>query len=398
MSIRKGTDILAYGKLQVEALQRDMGEIVYSSVPLSNESYHLADGSLLSGSGDYADFVSYMAAKVSTNPECFCSESDWQSTVTLSVTGSCGKYVYDSTNNTLRIPKYNGIQEGTILPATIGDLVEAGLPPLSTGASGAHTHTATTGTESAHTHTRGSMDIKGSFQGGRSNSSVSGAFTKGSGTDTYTTGTANSYTISFQASKNWSGSSSAGTSHTHTATINSAGTHTHVMNWGASLQNTTTVQPECTKVLIYIVVKAIAKSTALTNIDSVTSDLNQKADTDLSNVSLSQSAKHSIGRLFFPSDYYVDITLGSSGDEYTAPADGFFSCGITGTTGSTYMQLASYDGGDHSKPMAFATASYCGGWGAAYVPVKAGDTVVSYYGGTNFTLQMFRFVYAESEE
>lgn len=390
MSVRKGDTIIAYGKKQVEAMQREMGELVYSSTPLDNESYHLADGSVLT-STDYSEFITYMATKVSTNPECFCTEVEWQATATLSVTGSCGKYVYDSTNNTLRIPKYNGILESTITNSDIGNLTQAGLPQLFTVQNGAHTHTSSTGNESAHTHTRGTMNISGTFQGGKSGATVSGAFTRASGVDSYTTGAADMYTISFTASRNWTGSTSAGTSHTHTVTINSAGGHTHALTWNPTIQNTNTVQPETTKILTYIIVKAIPKSIALVDFDNYASDLNQKADTDLSNLSLSQSTKHNIGRLYFPSDTYIDVTLPSSGGSVTAPADGFFACAISGTAGSSYMELAKSGVGIH------ATANFCGGWGANFIPVRQGDVVNVYYGGTTFTLQFFRFVYAESE-
>jgi hypothetical protein len=572
MSIRKGNNIIAYGNLTVESMARNVGEIVYSSVPLDNGNYHLADGSVLSGSGDYAEFVSYMAnlynnsakspnvtiignltnsnnvlsgfstsgyaqiplpnfttadtwemvfkfrinnipsgdnynlVAASANNSCFAitissnigmtigdgdtgwtaytgsttlvantdywvkakftgsayilslstdgttytteatytsstklpysssynfnlginrsgvlyafdgsadlnesyinvngarwwtgiiptasftDESLLQATVTLSVTGSCGKYVYDPINNTLRLPKLNGMLEATVTNNAVGSLIQAGLPPLYTQESGNHTHTSTTGSESAHTHSRGTMEIKGSFQGGKSGSAVSGAFTKASGADTYTTGTADSYTISFTASKNWTGSTSAGTSHTHTVTINSNGAHTHNLTWNPTVQSSNTVQPEVTRVLAYIVIKTIIKSTSVVNFDNYTYDLNQKADKDFSNVTFSQSAKHMLGRLFFPSNTYVDVSLPASGSTLTAPADGFYSCAISGTSGSSYMEL--WAGG------LCATANFCGGWGATFLPVKAGDIVTVYYGGTSFTLQFFHFVYAESE-
>ena len=392
-NIYKGTELLAYGKDTVDALQKEYGELVYSSVPLNNDSYHLADGSLLTSSGDYADFVAYMGAKyTSGDTDCFTTEANWQATATLSTTGSCGKYVYDSVNGTLRIPKYNGILEASTSSSYLGDLTQAGLPTLFTQTAGAHTHAASTGTENAHTHTRGTMNISGSFQGGRSGSAVSGAFTKASGADAYTTGTADMYTITFTASRNWTGSTSAGTAHNHTATINSAGGHTHTLYWNPNnLQTTNTVQPETTKILVYIVVKRTAKSLALTNFDNITSDLNSKADKDLSNLSLSKSAKHELCTLSLPSDNYVSLTLGTSGASYSAPADGYFSAAYTGTVGSAYLQFNNLSTGMLSM------ASYVGGWGAAFIPVKLGDSVSVTYGGTNFSLQFFRFIYAEGE-
>ena len=63
MSIRKGSTIVAYGKNETEIIPRDLGEIVYSSIPLKNSNYHLADGSVLRGDGIYKDFVDYMKDK-----------------------------------------------------------------------------------------------------------------------------------------------------------------------------------------------------------------------------------------------------------------------------------------------------------------------------------------------
>ncbi len=71
----------------------------------------------------------------------FTDEPQWQSSV--STYGSCGKFVYDSTNNTVRLPKVSDILQGTTDLTALGDLVASGLPQ--------------------HTHTRGSMNITGNF-------------------------------------------------------------------------------------------------------------------------------------------------------------------------------------------------------------------------------------------
>ena len=91
-----------------------------------------------------------------------------------------------------------------------------------------------------------------------------------------------------------------------------------------------------------------------------------------------------------PSGRYIDLTLGASGSTYTAPANGWFECGCTGTVGSTYFELVA--------PGSSATASYTGGWARASIPVRKGDVMTVYYGGNNFTKQFFLFMYAEGEE
>ena len=97
---------------------RNVGEIVESTVPLTDAGLHLLDGSLLSGSGSYADFVTHMAGVYTDHPELFTTEADWQTSVTNY--GVCGKFVYDSVNNTVRLPK--------ISDETLGNTVRGGGP------------------------------------------------------------------------------------------------------------------------------------------------------------------------------------------------------------------------------------------------------------------------------
>lgn len=138
-----------------DGASRNIGEIVISTVPLVDAGLHLADGALISGSGSYADFVTDMAGLVSTNPDLFETESNWQSSV--STYGVCGKYVYDSVNNTIRLPKLIGFIEGTTDATTLGDLIQAGLPNI----------TSTFGCDYTTTsHLSGAMYAKSTYSGG----------------------------------------------------------------------------------------------------------------------------------------------------------------------------------------------------------------------------------------
>ena len=86
-----------------EQYSREIGEIVQSTIPLTDAGLHLLDGSQLSGSGIYADFVDYISGLTSTYSNLFCTEAEWQQSVTDY--GVCGKFVYDNTNDTVRLPK-----------------------------------------------------------------------------------------------------------------------------------------------------------------------------------------------------------------------------------------------------------------------------------------------------
>lgn len=87
----------------IRVLNRNIGQIVQSTVPLTDAGLHLLDGSLIQGNGAYADFVTYIASLVSTYPDLFETEANWQSSATTY--GACDKFVYDSVNNTVRLPK-----------------------------------------------------------------------------------------------------------------------------------------------------------------------------------------------------------------------------------------------------------------------------------------------------
>lgn len=173
-------------------------------------------------------------------PSYFCTETDWQTAV--STYGVCGKFVYDSVANTVRLPKITGFTEATIDTTTLGDLTEAGLPNVS---------------ESVPS------SVKGDF--GTSNNAVfklgstQTGFAYGGGMYGATSG------FVFDLSK---GNSIYG--------------------------NSNTVQPQSTKVLYYIVVATSTKTDIQVDIDEITTDLNGKMDSDLSNMSASSSAKNTI--------------------------------------------------------------------------------------------------------
>lgn len=92
----------------------------------------------------------------------------------------------------------------------------------------------------------------------------------------------------------------------------------------------------------------------------------------------------------FPSDKYIELTLGASGSEYEAPANGYF-----------YLQMA-YVADKYVDIWNSTTNTGCIMSAAssssslrAMTPCKKGDIVVVNYTAT--TQQAFRFIYAEGE-
>ena len=256
MSIYLGDTPLANNNVS-----RNIGEIIQSTIPLSDAGLHLLDGALISSAGSYAKFVNYIAGLVTDYPDLFTTEADWQSSV--STYGVCGKFVYDSTNNTVRLPKITGFVEGTIDPTVLGDLVQAGLP-----------------------------NITGSFGPCVARSSGAGAFYHiGQAGQTAGIGGTDAPDVGFDASRS-----------------------------SSIYGNSTTVQPQSIKVLYYIVI-----ASSITNeLNLDVADLERsKADTDLSNVNARGTSLASGWSM--PSSRYIDLTIGAHGSSYSAPANGWFA-------------------------------------------------------------------------
>lgn len=208
---------------------RNVGEIISSTLPLTDAGLHLLDGARLSGDGIYKEFVEYIADLYTENPNAnyFTDETTWQASVTQY--GVCGKFVYDSVNNTVRLPKITGIVEGTTDVSALGDLVEAGLPNITGTMKGVD--------DNSWNYTGAFYEIE---QGGSSG------------------GTNNGSRPGFDASRS-----------------------------SSIYGNSTTVQPQTIKVLYYIVVATSTKTDIEVDIDEIATDLNGKADVDGTNMALS---------------------------------------------------------------------------------------------------------------
>lgn len=321
---------LYLGTTQLGEGSRNIGEIVASTVPLTDAGLHLLDGALIDGSGIYSEFVDYIADLVTDYPDLFDTEANWQSAV--STYGVCGKFVYKGTTNpgtysvitwgggdgsyplslyiniedlsggypiatnttlvykqtangmevvpnlfigtnpdtgdvgsvttigintgvspttfydytftgatvnnfpSVRLPKITGFVEGTTDLTALGDLVQAGLP-----------------------------NITGNIASSNNNSFIFG------GTPTST----GALSLDYNAK---SGPSYGTTNNTYTLSFNAS-------NSNSIYGNSSTVQPQSIKVLYYIVISTTTKTDIQVDIDEIATDLNGKADTDLSNLS-----------------------------------------------------------------------------------------------------------------
>lgn len=213
----------SYNDLSDKPSSRNIGEVIASAIPLSDAGLHLLDGSLIQR-GVYTDFVDYIAGLVSDYPDLFVSENDWQTAV--ATYGVCGKFVYDSTNNTVRLPKITGFIEGTTDITALGDLIEAGLPNLTSNPwANVLCHQNTSDNDEALGYEYG-----GTANGWGTSSGIYGHFT-------------------FDASRS-----------------------------NSIYGNSNTVQPQSIKVLYYIVMATSTNTDIEVDIDEVITDLNSKAN------------------------------------------------------------------------------------------------------------------------
>ena len=208
--------------------KRNIGEIITSTIPLEDAGLHLLNGDILSNEGIYSEFVTYIANLRINYPDLFTTEADWNTS--NSIYGICGKFVYNSTNNTLRLPKITGFIEGTLTETNLGNITEAGLPNI-------------TGSFSKQCLMNWSDQYeRGALYQGETDDSTTPQ--NAGGTDG-----GNNFTIAFDASKS-----------------------------NNIYGNSNTVQPQSIKVFYYIVVANTTKTDIQVNIDQIATDLNNKVD------------------------------------------------------------------------------------------------------------------------
>lgn len=243
---------------------RNIGEIITTLAPIQDAGVHLLDGSKLEY-GTYKQLIDYYYTLYNNEmyANLFTTEEQWQTDI--ATYGVCGKFVYDDIGKTLRLPKITGFTEGTNTPSELGNLTEAGLPNIT-----------------------GTVGFKG-----QPGATASGAFQY---TASGQTGSADNYSGEHQASFDASRSSSI---------------------YG----NSNTVQPQSIKVYYYIVVGTLVKTEILIDLDEIATDLNGKADVDLSNINPTQNAIDTIVGWGAPDwDNKVSKTANTT---YTAETNGW---------------------------------------------------------------------------
>ena len=312
---------------------RNIGETVFSLIPLTDAGLHLLDGSLLQVGGIYDSFITHVASLQTAYPGLFITEENWQSSVTSY--GVCGKFVYTE-GTSLRLPKITGFVEGTLDATELGNLVEAGLPNIT-----------------------GESNI-----GGNAPKTVpsSGALKQ----------------VRYQLN----------------AVVNATSSDISDLaqtTLDASLSNSiygksTTVQPQAIQGYLYMVVATAPKTDVQVNIDNITTDLNSKAGTDLSN--LSNVGKVAVVHLGMPSNKWVGLSIPVTMTKLTMPADGYlYSVIFASSSAMGMMNMMNGTGFGNMKQIPANSAE------KMYLPVRKGDVVTVEYSNLAETTTM-QFYYA----
>ena len=311
-------------------------QIIVSATPLSDANLHLCDGALLDGSGAYAQYVSMMIGLYNTDPtaSCWITEANWQSSV--STYGECGKFVIDTVNNTVRIPKLSSFIQPTTTATELGKLTKAGAPNIT-----------------------GYMTSVAFNNGGRLLFRQSGAFSDTRVTDqttvTYNATEKQAERIDFNASRS-----------------------------SSIYGNSSTIQPQSIKYYHYIVVGTVSKTDIQIDIDNVLTDLNGKADTDFSNIT--NTAKIAMAHNAMPVYSYDELTLLPSGEVYTAPSDGYV---VANTTATEANQVFSISFGKANRFISQVCSSASGQIWRLILPVDKNAQFSVTYSSPNTVVRFF---------
>ena len=133
------------------------------------------------------------------------------------------------------------------------------------------------------------------------------------------------------------------------------------------------------------------------DIDEIVTDLNGKADVDLSNVN--DTAKILMAGMGMPSETYIDLTLNASDSTYTAPANGWVQVSWQISSNSYLAVSTVYDNSD-GICMQTQNFSSSGSFVNVYIPVSKNEVFKVAYNGTLQSNQYnrFLFIYAKGSE
>lgn len=129
MSIRINNKIIAGNGGETKSTSyRYVGEIFQSTIPIDDIKVACLDGHKIYADDGYGSFIQYLISQSLIYPQIVCTEEEWLEKV--GQYGSWGKFVINTQENSVRLPKIAGFLQGTVDINNLADLIEAGLPNI----------------------------------------------------------------------------------------------------------------------------------------------------------------------------------------------------------------------------------------------------------------------------
>ena len=115
-------------KLAAGASQNNLGQIIYSILPINDIKLHLANGEVIGQTGEYEKFNQYLHEMLTLHPNLFCTQTEWDESV--NTYGQCVKFVIDDEAGTIRLPLLKGYIKGVNNITDLGTINQAELPNI----------------------------------------------------------------------------------------------------------------------------------------------------------------------------------------------------------------------------------------------------------------------------
>lgn len=115
-------------ELAAGASQNNLGQIIYSILPINDTKLHLANGEVIGQTGEYEKFNQYLHKMLTLHPNLFCTQTEWDTSV--NTYGQCVKFVIDDNAGTIRLPLLKGYIKGVNNITDLGTINQAELPNI----------------------------------------------------------------------------------------------------------------------------------------------------------------------------------------------------------------------------------------------------------------------------
>lgn len=332
-------------------------------------------------------FYERLMKAASLNPELICTEDEWNALEKASPFGQVGKFVVDTINGRVRLPKVVYVC-GTLNLGKLGELDSQRFLVAEQK-----------GTTWYRWYSDGWLEQGGQIGVNKSQDTSTVTYLKTFANNNYTLTWGVRGDLARVGEENWKCTSRSATSCTF---MNNSAVYA-TYNWQACgygavpapADYNLTEKDDVIKQLLYICVGNT------TNYEGVTEVVNQGMDileqvaqkVNVDGTNLTVEGKSLISSYAMPSSNYIDLTAGASGTTYTAPANGYFEVTAKATSTSVSYINISLDNGLTTQ--LWMPPNVQGNSVSGFTPCKKGQTfTLNYY---NCSISQFIFIYAEGE-